>query len=128
MFYHGINWEHVRNVYPILSPRRGVSRKRGTQLADRCHLLEQFGLEPVHLLEASEEYSPLRCIRECFAFGDTVFAFDRLPQPLWQLSRHEVGVEVLDLRTCRHLYTTREDADTHALFPEVPCTLWNKLS
>jgi hypothetical protein len=126
MFYHGINWEYARNDFPILSPRRSASRKRGKQLADRFHLLEQFGLEPVHLLEASEEYSPLRCIRECLAFGDTVFAFERLPQPLWQLSRHEVGVEVLDLRTCCHLYTTREDADPRALFPEVPCTRWNK--
>jgi hypothetical protein len=119
MFYHGINWEYVRKEYPILSPRRGVSRKRGDQLKDRQHLLEKFGLEPVHLLEASEQYPPRRCIRECLAFGDTVFAFPELPEPLWQLSRHEVGVEVLDLRNCCRIYTTRADTEPSSLFPQV---------
>ncbi|MFY0545381.1 hypothetical protein [Brevibacillus sp. H7] len=119
MFFHGINWEYVLQVYPILSPRRGVSRKRGDQLEDRQHLLERFGLEPVHLLEASHAYPAHRCLGECLAFGDTVFAFQNLPDPLWQLSSHEVGVKVLDLRTCCRIYTARTDADVARWFPNV---------
>jgi hypothetical protein len=122
VFFHGIKWEYVREAYPLLSPRRSVSRKRGDQLADRLHLLQQFGLEPVHLLEEGADYPPERCVRECFCFGDTVFAFERLEGPLWQLSRHEVGVEVLDLRTCVRIYTKRADAaaEIRGLFPDVP--------
>jgi hypothetical protein len=122
VFFHGIKWEYVREAYPLLSPRRSVSRKRGDQLADRLHLLQQFGLEPVHLLEEGADYPPERCVRECFCFGDTVFAFERLEGPLWQLSRHEVGVEVLDLRTCVRIYTKRADAaaEIRELFPDVP--------
>jgi len=122
VFFHGIKWEYVREAYPLLSPRRSVSRKRGDQLADRLHLLQQFGLEPVHLLEEGADYPPERCVRECFCFGDTVFAFERLEGPLWQLSRHEVGVEMLDLRTCVRIYTKRADAaaEIRGLFPDVP--------
>ncbi|MDA5110308.1 MULTISPECIES: hypothetical protein [Brevibacillus] len=121
MFFHGIKWEYVREAYPLLSPRRSVSRKRGDQLADRLHLLQQFGLEPVHLLEAGPDYPPERCVRECLSFGDTVFAFERLEGPLWQLSRHEVGVEVLDVRACVRIYTERTDtaAEIRDLFPGV---------
>lgn len=119
MFYHGINWEYVLQEYPILSPRRGVSRKRGDQLKDRQHLLERFGLEPIHLLEESDDFPVQRCVRECLAFGDTVFAFAELPQPMWQLSRHEVGVEVLDLRCCSRVYTLRREDEVLGWFPNV---------
>ncbi|WNC16587.1 hypothetical protein [Brevibacillus brevis] len=88
---------------------------------DRLHLLQQFGLEPVHLLEDDESYPPERCIRECLAFGDTVFAFERLCLPMWQLSSHEVGVEVLDLRACAYIFTTRHEAKVEDLFPGIPC-------
>jgi len=117
MFYHGINREYVYHSYPILSPRRRVTEKKEEQLADRIHLIEQFGLEPVHLLEASEEYPEERCIEACLRFGDTVFAFSDLPDPLWQLSRHEVGVPALDLRDCRQIYLLQEDPRIYRLFP-----------
>jgi len=104
MFYHGIKWENVCREYPLLTPRRAIRSKRQEQLLDRLHLLQQFGLEPIHLLEADETYPPERCIQECLAFGDTVFAFARLSLPMWQLSRHEIGVEVLDLRTCVSIF------------------------
>ncbi|MFD2369971.1 hypothetical protein ACFSO0_08335 [Brevibacillus sp. GCM10020057] len=121
MFYHGIKWEYVWKEYPLLSPRRTVRSKRQEQLLDRLHLLQQFGLEPIHLLEADETYPPERCIRECMAFGDTVFAFERLELPMWQLSSHEVGVEVLDLRTCVSIFTCRNEAKVEDLFPGIPC-------
>jgi len=117
MFYHGIYWEYIQKEYPILSPRRRVSRKRGDERMDRMHLLESFGLEPVHLLEESDSYPELRCVRECLAFGDTVLAFPRLPEPMWQLSPHEVGVEVLDLRTCFRIYVAEPNPEVSELFP-----------
>lgn len=86
---------------------------------DRLHLLQQFGLEPVHLLESDESYPDERCIRECLAFGDTVFAFEQLSLPMWQLSRHEVGVEVLDLRTCSAIYTKRNDTKVEDWFRKI---------
>lgn len=119
MFYHGIKWEYVMREFPLLSPRRRTGKRGKEQRMDRLHLLQQFGLEPVHLLEADESYPDERCIRECLAFGDTVFAFERLSLPMWQLSRHEVGVEVLDLRTCSAIYTKRHDAKVEDLFPGV---------
>ncbi|MGG1661809.1 hypothetical protein [Brevibacillus sp. NRS-1366] len=121
MFYHGIKWEYVMREYPLLSPRRTVSKHRKEQALDRKHLLAQFGLEPVHLLEADKTYPHEHCIRECLEFGDTVFAFDRLDIPMWQLSSHEVGVEVLDLRSCMAIYTTRNDIKVEAFFPGIPC-------
>ncbi|WP_134684767.1 hypothetical protein [Brevibacillus migulae] len=117
MFYHGINREYVYHSYPILSPRRRVAEKKEDQLTDRMHLIEQFGLEPVHLLEASEEYTKEQCIKACLRFGDSVFAFTSLPDPLWQLSRHEVGVPVLDLRNCQQIYLLQEDPELRQLFP-----------
>lgn len=120
MFYHGINREYVYKHYPILSPRKGVSSKSGSQLKDRQHLLELFGLEPIHLLEESSDYPKERCIAECLQFGDTVFAFATLPEPLWQLSRHEVGVTVLDLRRTRQIYTRCHDGELDKLFPGIP--------
>jgi len=121
MFFHGIKWEYVKVEYPLLSPRRTVSRKRLAQAMDRLHLLKQFGLEPIHLLESDEHYSEEECVKACLAFGDTVFAFARLPLPFWQLSRHEVGVEVLDLRTCCRIYCREQPEEAAALFPGVPC-------
>ncbi|CAI8981564.1 transposase [Brevibacillus sp. IT-7CA2] len=122
MFYHGIMWEYVTREYPVLSPRRTARRKRGAeQLRDRIHLIEQFGLEPVHLLEADEQYDAVRCIQECLAFGDTVFAFDRVQVPMWQLSKHEIGVEILDLRTCTAIYTFRHETKVEDYFPSTPC-------
>ena len=121
MFFHGINWEYVKGEYPLLSPRRTVSRKRHAQMMDRLHLVQQFGLEPIHLLESDEDYSDEECVHACLAFGDTVFAFARLPLPLWQLSQHEVGVEVLDLRTCCRIYCRGHLEEAAALFPGVPC-------
>ncbi|MED4585223.1 hypothetical protein [Brevibacillus choshinensis] len=121
MFYHGIKWEYVCREYPLLSPRRTVKRKKQEQLLDRLHLMQQFGLEPIHLLEADETYPSSRCIQECLAFGDTVFAFERLSLPMWQLSSHEVGVEVLDLRTCVYIFTSDPEAKVEVLFPGVPC-------
>ncbi|MFS0555215.1 hypothetical protein [Brevibacillus sp. 179-C9.3 HS] len=121
MFYHGIMWEYVTREYPVLSPRRTVRMRGKEQLLDRIHLFQQFGLEPVHLLEADEHYHAARCIQECLAFGDTVFAFDRIPFPMWQLSKHEIGVEVLDLRTCKAIYTIRHETKVEEYFPGIPC-------
>lgn len=121
MFYHGIKWEYVSKEFPLLSPRRTVRQKNEDQLLDRLHLLQQFGVEPIHLLEADETYPPERCIRECFAFGDTVFEFERLSLPMWQLSPHEVGVEVLDLRSCKSIYTVRHEVKIEDFFPGIPC-------
>ena len=120
MFYHGIKWEYVCREYPLLSPRRTVNRKKQEQLLDRLHLIQQFGLEPIHLLESDGTYPPSRCIQECLAFGDTVFAFERLSLPMWQLSRHEVGVEVLDLRTAVYIFTNRIETKVEKLFPGIP--------
>lgn len=121
MFFHGINWEYVKREYPVLSPRRTVSQKKQDQWLDRIHLIQQFGIEPIHLLEADEEYSSLRCMEECYAFGDTVFAFEKLTPPMWQLSSHEIGVEILDLRTSKRIYTFRTGSKVEEWFPGIPC-------
>lgn len=125
MFYHGINREHVFEGYPILSPRKGVSHKSREQLQDRRHLLLEFGLEPIHLLEESDNYPFAHCLQECFSFGDTVFVFTQLPDPLWQLSCHEVGVSVLDLRSCRHIYALGDDEKLRQLFPKTSLKITN---
>lgn len=121
MFYHGIMWEYVVREYPVLSPRKVVKKHGTKQLLDGIHLFQQFGLEPVHLLEDDEHYPAKRCIQECLAFGDTVFAFERVHMPMWQLSKHEIGVEVLDLRTCQAIYTIRHDTKVEDYFPGIPC-------
>lgn len=118
MFYHGINRKYVCQDYPILSPRRRASKKKREELADREHLIAQFGLEPVHLLEASADYPEERCLEACLRFGDTVFVFSALPDPLWQLSRHEVGVPILDLRTCTRIFVEKNDPIIAELFPD----------
>ncbi|UFJ39115.1 hypothetical protein LOK74_13630 [Brevibacillus humidisoli] len=123
MFYHGIDREYVYKHFPILSARRSVSAKRDEQLADRRHLLQQFGLEPVHLLEAADDYPPHRCVEECFAYGDTVFAFQTLEAPFWQLSVREVGVPILDLRRVDAIYTVQPDQRLASLFRGVPIYL-----
>jgi hypothetical protein len=108
LIFHGIDFEYVLEQYPVLSPRLSVNRKNKTQLEDRRHLIEQFGLEPVHLLESCSDYSMLRCIRECLEFGDSVFAFRSLPLPVWRLSQHELGVSCLDLRRCCLIVTCND--------------------
>ncbi|MFM1651959.1 hypothetical protein ACI7RC_07640 [Brevibacillus sp. B_LB10_24] len=120
MFYHGIKRKYVFRHYPILSPRRSVSSKNWMQLQDGRHLIEQFGLEPIHLLEDGADYPGDRCISECLAFGDTVFVFPTLPDPLWQLSQREVGVPTLDLRLASGIYTVGEREPLQALFPGIP--------
>lgn len=115
MFYHGINREYIYRQFPILSPRRSVSQKDKEQRLDRWHLIEKFGIEPIHLLESSEDYSKERCIQECLEFGDTVLEFSRMPDPIWQLSRHEVGTIVIDVREASTVYVDEQDARLHAL-------------
>lgn len=106
MFFHGIDYEYAIKQHPILSPRMTVTNKKiEEQLADRRHLIEQFGFEPVHLLESGPNYTVLSCILSCLSFGDTVFAFRNIPLPRWQLSAHEVAVSCLDLRQCRWIVT-----------------------
>lgn len=120
MFFHGIQREYVYQHFPILSPRRSVFGKREEQLEDRLHLIRQFGLEPIHLLEATSDYPEARCIESCLHFGDTVFAFETLEDPLWQLSPHEVGVPILDLRDACAIFTRSHDEKRlRSLFPAI---------
>lgn len=105
MFFHGIHLRHLKLHYPVLSPRQSLGNKTKEQLLDRNHLIGKFGLEPVHLLEYWRgEYSLRDCLTSCFTFGDTVLAFSSIPLPFWQLSRFEIGVPVLDLRTVRWVF------------------------
>ncbi len=120
MFYHGVNREYIYQQYPVLSPRRSVSHKNKEQRMDRRHLMEKFGIEPIHLLESSDHYPVDRCIQECLEFGDTVLEFATLPDPLWQLSRHEVGVTVLDVRNASSVYVTLEDEHLREFLHAVP--------
>lgn len=116
MFFHGIDYEYAIKQYPILSPRMTVANKKTEeQLADRRHLIEQFGFEPVHLLESERNYSILSCILSCLSFGDTVFAFRNIPLPIWQLSVHEVAVPCLDLRQCRWIVTRNRVIRPHVI-------------
>jgi hypothetical protein len=120
MFFHGIDLGHLKNHYPILSPRQSVGSKSKEQLADRKHLIERFGLEPVHLLEYWRgEYEGRDCLRACFAFGNTVLAFSSLPLPFWQLSRFEIGVPILDVRRVRWIFYKDKGLkeELRALFP-----------
>ncbi|HBI03522.1 MAG TPA: hypothetical protein DDY49_05785 [Paenibacillaceae bacterium] len=105
MFFHGIDLCHLQNHYPILSPRQSVGSKSEEQLADRKHLIDRFGLEPVHLLEYWRgEYEGRDCLKSCFLFGNTVLAFSSIPLPFWQLSRFEIGVPILDVRRVRWIF------------------------
>lgn len=127
MFYHGINREYVYQHFPILSPRRCISHKDQEKQADRVHLIRQFGLEPVHLLEAGAKYRDEECIHACLRFGDTVFAFNSIETPFWQLSLHEIGVPILDLRNACAVYTTVRDSDRLSSFlPGIPIVFVEK--
>jgi hypothetical protein len=98
LFFHGIDFEHFIHQFPYLYPNAQFSNKSRVQLQDRKHLLHRFGLEPVHLLESSREYPIRKCLQECFAFGNLVLGLKSIPQPYWQISRHELGVTFLDVR------------------------------
>ncbi len=129
MFFHGIDCQFVIKQYPVLSPRCHTYDKTGVQQADRQHLIRRFGFEPVHLLESNPvDYPAGECIRQCLRFGDTVFSFTRLLLPMWQLSRHEVGVPVLDLTSCHAIYTIdRRNIDIlRELFPRTPLAIVKK--
>ncbi|MET3290617.1 UNVERIFIED_CONTAM: hypothetical protein ABID98_003187 [Brevibacillus sp. OAP136] len=127
MFYHGINREYAEKQFPILSPRRSLSHKTEEQLSDRLHLIRQFGLEPLHLLEASEDYPEETCIQSCLHFGDTVFAFAALQAPYWQLSMHELAVPILDLRNACAIFTTLNDIfRLKSHLPGIPITIVEK--
>ncbi|MEW9670793.1 hypothetical protein [Ammoniphilus sp. 3BR4] len=104
MFFHGIQMRFLAKQFPYLNPDGHVSSKHGDQLADRIHLIEKFGLEPVHLLESSPDYPVSKCLKECFSFGDVVLAFCKLTQPIIQLSKHELGVPFLDVRSCHYVF------------------------
>ncbi|MGD8188746.1 hypothetical protein ACQCN2_01980 [Brevibacillus ginsengisoli] len=116
MFYHGINREYIHQQYPVLSPRRSVSQKNQEERLDRQHLIEKLGIEPIHLLESSQDYPKERCIEVCLEFGDTVLEFASLPDPMWQLSRHEVGTIVLDVRKATMVYVQLLDESLLTLF------------
>ena len=123
MFYHGVNREYILQQYPVLSPRRSVSLKNPEQLLDRQHLMEQLGIEPIHLLESSEEYPRERCIEECLEFGDTVLEFTSLPNPIWQLSRHEIGTIVVDVRQASRVYVREFDEKLQKMFNSLQITV-----
>ncbi|MFV9511107.1 hypothetical protein [Tepidibacillus sp. LV47] len=127
MFFHGIDAEHLLIQYPILSPRLTIFRQNLVQKKDRKHLLEQFGFEPVHFLESSKTYSVKSCLNSCFAFGNVVFAFSSLPQPLLQLSSHEVGVPVVDTRKANAIFIQNRDLvnEMKRLYPNIPIIIVN---
>lgn len=126
MFFHGIPLPYLRLQYPVLSPRQSAGKKTREQLDDREHLIERFGLEPVHLLEyRRNDYTLQDCLEACFRFGDVVFAFRHVPLPIWQLSRHEIGVPALALNRTRWIFTMHAEyhADLQTMFPAVPIFL-----
>jgi hypothetical protein len=108
MFFHGINFKYITQQYPYFNPDSQVSHKSETQLADRKHLIEQFGFEPIHLLESTSNYSVTTCLRECFQFGNVVFAFLKLKMPFWQISLHEIAICGLDVRDCRYIFVQED--------------------
>ncbi|RKD23844.1 hypothetical protein BEP19_05285 [Ammoniphilus oxalaticus] len=105
MFFHGIDFKYLEQKYPFLYPDAYVTTKNEEQLADRQHLIEQFGFEPVHLLESAPGYSAKTCIKECFRFGEIVLVFKEVTEPIIQLSQHEIGARYLDIRTCQYIFT-----------------------
>lgn len=104
MFFHGIDLKYLKKQYPFLYPEANTSSKNKTQLKDRKHLVERFGLEPVHLLESSKSYPMKRCVLECLSFGEVVFAFREINDFFIQLSLHEIGVPFLDVRKCNIIF------------------------
>lgn len=122
MFFHGIDLKYLLFQFPILNPKMTVGRKNKEQLADREHLIQKFGFEPVHFLENNYDYSFSECIYSCFNFGDIVLGFTQLPLPLLQLSKHEYGVPSIDVRTTKLLFI-RENGlrdDLRKIFTQVP--------
>lgn len=122
MFFHGIHYQHLLYQFPILSPRLTVTRQNEGQNKDRIHLIKKFGFEPVHFLESSRDYPVMRCIENCFSFGNVVFALDDLPLPMLQLSKHEVGVPVADVRKAKLIFVGEYPLLTSLvkLFPNTP--------
>jgi len=104
MFFHGISYPHLLSQFPILSPRLTILKQNKLQKQDREHLIEQFGFEPVHMLESSKSYTEQQCINACLEFGNVVFGFKKLSAPLLQLSEHEIGVPVVDVRKADVIY------------------------
>lgn len=104
MFFHGIDLKFLKKQYPFLYPEANISSKNLTQLKDRKHLVERFGLEPVHMLESATSYSTKECVQECLSFGEIVFGFRVVTEPFFQLSMHEIGVPFLDVRRCNILF------------------------
>lgn len=121
MFFHGIDYQYLLYQFPILSPRLTVMRQNEDQNKDRVHLIKQFGFEPVHFLESSYDYSIKRCIEDCFSFGNVVFALDQLPLPMLQLSKHEVGVPVVDVRKAKLIFVHEYPllSSLKRLFPDI---------
>ncbi|TCS83494.1 hypothetical protein [Tepidibacillus fermentans] len=122
MFFHGIDYQHLLIQFPVLSPRLTILQQNHSQKEDRKHLLEQFGFEPVHFLESSKTYSVKKCLNACFNFGNVIFAFSSLPQPLLQLSPHEVGVPVVDTRKAKAIFIQNRELinKIKRLYPQIP--------
>ncbi|MBP1930364.1 hypothetical protein [Ammoniphilus resinae] len=122
VFFHGIDLNYLLKQYPILYPDRNLSTKRQEQLNDRNHLIQKFGFEPIHLLESSDQYSMIRCLKECIQFGELVFAFKRLHSPIWQISLHEIAVPVLDVRNCHFIFFQKKELKKEIVkrFPDKP--------
>ncbi len=115
MFFHGITYEHLLYQYPILSPRLTILRQNNKQKMDRMHLIEKFGFEPVHFLESSRYYSKAKCIESCFLFGNVIFVYQTLPLPMLQLSFHEIGVPVIDVRKADYVITNNKKLIHHLM-------------
>jgi hypothetical protein len=129
MFFHGIPLTYLYIQYPVLSSRQSTGHRTKEQSEDRKHLIERFGLEPVHLLEyRRHDYGLQDCLKACFGFGDVVFAFRSVPLPMWQISRHEIGVPALSLHRVRWIFVLRSDyqKELQALFPTVPIFILRK--
>ncbi len=108
MYFHGIYYHYLLYQYPVLSPRLTILRQNEKQRKDRKHLLERFGFEPVHFLESSNSYSKQECITSCFSFGNVIIAYKHLPLPMLQLSVHEVGVPVIDVRQADYIIVKQD--------------------
>ncbi|MDR6226479.1 hypothetical protein [Desmospora profundinema] len=124
MFFHGIPLVHLVKQAPVLSPAAKSKRQSPSRQADANRLKNLLGFEPVHLLRSSKDYPRSRCIRECFRYGDTVWAFHDLTYPRIQLSRHEWGVQQLDLREACWVLTARTDALSWFYFIGLHVPVW----
>jgi len=127
MFFHGIDYQYLLLQYPVLSPRLTISRQNREQQQDRKHLILQFGFEPVHFLESSPSYRIKECLQSCFSFGNIVFAFSTLSQPILQLSSHEVGVPVVDTRKAQFIFLQDYNLGhkVKRLYPRIPIIFTN---